>query len=111
MNDYQKELWKKRQEYELAHKDNSKLPAKPKKKKKKVKSNTDIYVTGKVKQTTNKATKDAKNKAHTQEFSTNTEKIRKAKKAKEAGDNIISKTRYKVKKESKKSSKLKHSDV
>lgn len=106
MNDYQKELWKKRQEYELAHKDNSKLPAKPKKKKKKVKSNTDNYVTGKVKQTTNKATKDAKNKAHTQEFSTNTEKIRKAKNAKEAGDNIISKTRYKVKKKA-----IKHSDL
>ena len=106
MNDYQKELWKKRQEYELAHKDNSKLPVKPKKKKKKVKSNTDKFVTEEVKQTTKKVTKDAKNKAHTHEFSTTTDKIRKAKKAKEAGNNIISKTRNKVKKKA-----IKHSDL
>ncbi len=116
MNDYQKELWKKRQEYELAHKDNSKLPVKPKKKKKKVKQNTDNYVTGKTKQSTNKATKDAKNKAHMQDL-VNTSKTKQAtKKAtkdakRTAHTNDYSNITDSTKNGKKKKSKLKHSDL
>lgn len=83
---------------ELEHKDSDSRLKGPKKKKTKLQDNTSGIITKKVVKTTENANKKTKKEVKTQEFANNTKKIRNAKNAKEAGDNIVSKTRHKIKK-------------